>query len=258
MLRKVSSLNGYAIQATDDELGKVKEVYFDDERWGVRYLVVETGSWLSSRKVLISPYSITGVDDLEEVVHVSLTRDQVKNSPEIDTHQPVSRQLETEFSEYYGFGSYWSGPYLWGVGGYPLYPAPDGATAVGETPEELAARAASNPEDVHLRSSEQVTGYHIAGTDDEIGHVEDFICDDETWAVRYLLVDTRNWWPGGKKVLLATHWIERIDWTESMVWTTLTRDQIKNSPEYNDDLPLDRDYETRLHRHYGRQGYWDV
>lgn len=257
MLRKVSSLKGYAIKATDDELGSVKEVYFDDEQWGVRYLVVETGTWLSQRTVLISPYSITGVDDLEELIHVSLTREQVKNSPDIDTHQPVSRQLEGEFSSYYGFGNYWTGPYLWGAGGYPVLPDAMGIPKVDERPDAVAERAADRPEDVHLRSSKDVAGYHIVGTDEEIGHVEDFICDDESWAIRYLLVDTRNWWPGGKKVLLATQWIERIDWTDSTVQARLTQEQIKNSPEYDEDEPLDRGYETQLHQYYDKRGYWD-
>lgn len=259
MLRKVGSLKGYALKASDGELGSVKEVYFDDEQWGIRYLVVETGTWLSSRSVLISPYSIKSIDDLEETLHVSLTRDQVKNAPDIDTHQPVSRQLEGEFSSYYGYGNYWNGPYLWGVGGYPAFPPAESGSVppLHERPDQVAARAADNPEDIHLRSSKDVSGYHIGGTDGEIGHVEDFIFDDEAWAVRYLLVDTRNWWPGGKKVLLASHWIDRIDWTDSTVQTSLTQEQIKSSPEYDEDLPLDRDYEDRLHQYYGKKTYWD-
>lgn len=263
MLRTISSLEGYSIRATDDELGDIEEVYFDDEHWGVRYLVVETGSWLSRRKVLISPYSITGIDDANREVRVSLTREQVKNSPDIDTHQPVSRQLEGEFAQYYGFGSYWTGPYLWGVGGYPVYPLPEeGAVppvaAAEPSVVEREARAQQREEDVHLRSSDKVAGYHILGTDDDIGHVKDFLFDDEAWAIRYLLVDTHNWWPGGKKVLLSTRWIERIDWTDSTVQTKLTREQIKNSPEYDEDAPIDREYETRLHHYYGSQGYWDL
>ncbi len=259
MLRTVDSLNGYTIQATDDELGSVKEVYFDDERWGVRYLVVETGSWLSSRKVLISPYSIRNIDDEDETIEVSLTRDQVKNSPDIDTHQPISRQLEGDFSQYYGYGNYWTGPYLWGVAGYPEFPLPEGGNVppVAERPEDLAQRTMDQPQDSHLRSSDKVSGYHILGTDEEIGHVKDFLFDDKDWAVRYLLVDTRNWWPGGKKVLLATRWIDRIDWTDSTVQTKLTREQIKSSPEYDEDVPVDRAYETELHEFYGKEGYWD-
>ncbi|TEA77607.1 PRC-barrel domain-containing protein [Allopusillimonas ginsengisoli] len=259
MLRKVSSIKGYAIQATDGELGSVKEAYFDDERWGIRYLVVETGSWLSRRSVLISPFSIQDIDDTDELIHVSLSMDQVKNSPDIDTHQPVSRQLEGEFSDYYGYSNYWSGPYLWGAGGYPVLPLPESASIppIEDRPDQVAARAADNAEDTRLRSSANVDGYHIGGTDGEIGHVEDFIFDDEAWAIRYFLVDTRNWWPGGRKVLLGTNWIAHIDWTDATVQTTLTRDQIKESPEYDPEAGIDRDYENRLHRHYDRQGYWD-
>lgn len=259
MLRTVGSIDGYTIHATDGELGSVKEVFFDDERWGIRYLVVETGSWLSSRRVLISPYSITGVDNTDQAINVSLTRDQVKNSPDINTHQPISRQLEGAYSQYYGYGNYWTGPYLWGVEGLPEYPVP-GAGSVpltGERPEDLIERSADESQDSHLRSSAKVSGYHILGSDEEIGHVKDFIFDDESWAIRYLLVDTRNWWPGGKKVLLGTQWITRIDWTDSTVQSKLTREQIKNSPEYDESLPLDRDYEARLHKFYDESGYWD-
>jgi uncharacterized protein YrrD len=261
MLRTVKSLDGYAIRATDDELGDVQEVYFDDEKWAIRYLVVKTGSWLSRRTVLISPWSITGVNDDDRVIAVSLTRDQVSNSPDIDTHQPVSRQLEGEYSRYYGYSNYWTGPYLWGVGGYPSYPMPDAGTVPpmgDELPDEVAARAADAPDDVHLRSSDKVSGYHIEGTDESIGHAEDFLFDDKTWAIHYLLVDTRNWWPGGKKVLVATRWIDRIDWTDSAIHVGLTQEQIKNSPEYDESQPLDRSYETKLHHHYQRRGYWDV
>lgn len=259
MLRNVNTIKGYAIQATDDELGRVREVYFDDEQWGVRYLVVETGPWLMGRSVLISPYAIQGIDEDGERIRVSLTSEKVKNSPDIDTDKPVSRQLESEFSTYYGYDNYWTGPYLWGAGGYPVLPLPESASVPPpDAQQESAARPAGNEEDVHLRSSAAVSGYHIAGTDGDVGHVEDFIFDDEAWVVRYLLVDTRNWWPGGKHVLLSTDWVERVDWTDSRVQTGLTQEQIKNSPEYAGDQAVDRDYEKRLHEHYRRPGYWDV
>ena len=108
-----------------------------------------------------------------------------------------------------------------------------------------------------MRSSAHVTGYDIQATDDSIGHVKDFIFDEASWAVRYLVVDTRNWWPGGRKVLLATRWIDRIDWAEQTVYTTLTRAQVKGSPEYEEAAIIDRDYEQRLHEAYGREAYWD-
>ena len=259
MLRMLKKLKGYAIQATDDELGSVREAYFDDEGWALRYLVVDAGSWLSRHDVLVSPYAVQAIDDDAELLRVNLTRDQVANSPDIDTHQPVSRQIEGEYSAYYGYGNYWAGPALWGATGYPTLPLPEtvGVPPVDERPQEVAARAADNPEDVHLRSSAHVDGYHISGTDGEIGHVEDFIFDDETWALRYFVVNTRNWWPGGKRVLLSTQWINHIDWTDSTVQTSLTREQIKSSPEFDEDAPIERDYETRLHEYYRQPGYWD-
>ena len=260
MLRTVESLHGYIIRATDDELGEVKEVYFDDEQWGVRYLVVETGSWLSKRTVLISPYSIDEVDDDNRAIGVSLSREQVKNSPDIDTEKPVSRQHEREYSSYYGYGAYWSGPYLWGIAGYPVYPLlrSDSVRPPEDVVGDLSRRVPDQSEDVHLRSSKQVAGYHILGTDEDIGHVKDFVFDDESWVIRYLLVDTHNWWPGGKKVLLATQWVENVDWSDSTVEIKLTREQIKSSPEYDENQLLNRDYETRLYTYYDRRGYWDL
>jgi hypothetical protein len=143
--------------------------------------------------------------------------------------------------------------------GYPEFPLsePGAAPPAREEVAEMAAYKAEQTGDSHLRSSDAVSGYHILGTDDEIGHVKDFIFDDTDWAVRYLLVDTHNWWPGGKKVLLATKWIQGIDWTDSTVQTKLTREQIKDSPEYDESMPLDRSYEARLHDFYGQRGYWD-
>lgn len=259
MLRKVKDLQGYSLQATDGELGKVKDVFFDDEKWAIRYLVVETGSWLNSRRVLISPYSIAGIDADDALITVRLTQDQVKNSPDIDTHQPVSRQMEGDFSSYYGLGNYWLGPELWGAGMRPM--PGDGAAALGSPAparaEALLQQVSDNPEDYHLRSADNVEGHHIQGTDEEIGHVEDFVFDDETWALRYFVVDTRNWWPGGRKVLVAVHWIDRIDWAESLVYVNLTRERIRNSPELDPNRPLERSDENTLHLHYGMRNYWE-
>jgi len=259
MLRKLTELNGYSLLATDGELGKVKDVFFDDEKWTIRYLVVETGSWLNSRKVLISPYSISQVNASDQSIAVRLTQEQVQDSPDIDTHQPISRQMEGDFSRYYGLGNYWLGPELWGAGAYPILGTAQGE-GMGHIPshaEELIQATSDNPEDYHLRSAEDVKGYHIQGTDEEIGHVQDFLFDDENWAMRYFVVDTRNWWPGGRKVLVATHWIDRLDWASSLVYVNLTQDQIRNSPELDPDQPLDLAGETSLHRHYDKRIYWE-
>lgn len=257
MLRDASTLSGSAVSATDGEIGHVKDSYFDDQAWAIRYLVVDTGTWLTGREVLISPYAVKRpLDSISEgVIDVALTRAQVKASPDIDTHKPVSRQHESEYLGYYGYPTYWNGGDLWAMGAYPAMPPLTTPPDYTERHERREAEA--NPEDVHLRSAENVKGYHIQARDDSIGHVEDFVFDDESWALRYLIVDTRNWWPGGRRVLVATRWIERIDWTERRVFTTLTRDAVKASPEYDESATIDRAYEARLHDAYGRERYWD-
>jgi uncharacterized protein YrrD len=256
MMKSVSQLNGSTITATDGEIGHVKEVYFDDQAWAIRYLVVDTGSWLSGREVLISPYAVTQPLDAVKNVNVALTRQQVENSPNIDTHQPISRRHEREYLDYYAYPAYWGGDALWAMSAMPLIPP------TMQTPLETQAERARidedvPPEDAHLRSSANVSGYDIQATDDSIGHVQDFVFDDESWAIRYLVIDTRNWWPGGRKVLVGTHWIDRIDWADKTVFVKLTREQIKNSPQYEEGAPIDRAYEERLHDAYDRKGYWD-
>ncbi len=202
MLRTVGDLNGSTINASDGEIGSVKEAYFDDEAWAIRYLVVDAGSWLTRRNVLISPYSVK--QPLGKIVDVSLTRDQVKNSPDIDTHKPVSRQNEQEYLGYYGYPNYWAGGGLWAMGAYPMVPLMVPAYAEPERVPERVIRENQVPEeDVHLRSSDKVTGYDMQASDGSIGRVADSLFEDESWAIRYLVVDTGNWWPG-KKVLVAT------------------------------------------------------
>ncbi len=254
MLRNVSTLNGSTVNASDGEIGHVKDSYFDDEAWALRYLVVDTGTWLTSREVLVSPYSVKPPLGSNSLIDVALTREQVKASPDIDTHKPVSRQRERDYLGYYGYPTYWNGGDLWAMGAYPAMPPLTTPPDYTERHERVESEV--NPEDVHLRSTEQVNGYRIQASDDGIGHVEDFIFDDESWAVRYLVVDTRNWWPGGKRVLIATRWIDRIDWTERKVYTSLTRDAVKASPAYDESTAIDREYETQLHDAYGRKGYW--
>lgn len=261
MLRTVERLTGYAIRATDDELGHIEELYFDDEGWGVRYLVVKTGAWFIREQVLISPHSVISISDDDETINVNLTRKQVEQSPDIDTHQPVSRQMEREHASYFGYVPYWAGPYLWGLGTYPVAPtevAEVDRVAPFNVPVEGGVQTEPNDHDVHLRSAASIGNYAIAGVDGDIGHVHDLLFDDESWVVRYLIVDTRNWWPGGKKVVIAVQWIDDISWTETAVQLRLTRDQIKSSPEYDEKMPLDREFERRLHEHYGRTGYWDL
>jgi hypothetical protein len=251
MLTNITFLKGLVIQATDGELGTVDQFYFDDETWAIRYLTVETGGWLDGRQVLISPHSVSEVDWPAKRLDVTLTKAQVQNSPDINTHHPVSRQHEAEFNRYFGYPYYWGGPFLWGESDYP---GGLGYTAIAY-PEMLADASAGEPADSHLRSIEAVTGYSIDALDGEIGHVNGFILDDEAWAIRYIEVATRNWLPG-KKVLVSPAWIERVSWPESRVYAALNREAIKSAPEYLLSRPLTREYENQLHTHYGRPPYW--
>jgi hypothetical protein len=246
MLNKAKTLQGYKLSSLDGEIGTVKEFYFDDRYWTIRYLVAATGNWLMDRQVLISPYAIVVVNTEEQHIAIDLTKKQIEDSPPLESDKPVSRQFEQAYYGYYGWPSYSDGAYMWGY--YP--------SIVRDREKWRAfAEAEKASWDRNLRSTNYVSGHHIQAADGEIGHVEDFVIDDETWAIRYLIIDTRNWWPG-KKVLISPQWIERVSWDESKVFVNLARETVKQSPEYTEKSLLTRDYETMLHRHYNRQAYW--
>ena len=247
MLNKARTLNGYKLESLDGEIGKVKEFYFDDQHWAIRYLVADTGNWLTGRQVLISPYAPVAVIEGEQKIAVDLTKKQIEDSPSLNSDKPVSRQFEEAYYGYYGWPAYWDGSYMWGSYSYP--------SIVREREKWRQSTQNEKAWDPHLRSTHDVSGHHIQAADGEIGHVDDFIIDDETWAIRYLIIDTRNWWPG-KKVLVSPQWIERISWSESKVFVNLPLETIKQSPEYTEESLLTRDYESRLHGHYNRKGYW--
>ncbi len=255
MLWSMKSFNMFTIGASDGDIGTVKECYFDDVSYTVRYVVVDTGAWLSGRNVLLSPIALRAMDWEHKRMTAALTKAQVEKSPEIDTDQPVSRQHEAAYHNHYGYAPYWAGSLLWGWSPYPYLPSWRTENAADVERERRWKWEANEHNDRHLRSSRVVTGYHIHGSDGDIGHVVDFLVDDRSWEIRYIIVATTNWWPG-KQVLVAPAWIERVDWDRSMVHLTLTRAQIKNSPEYDPTRSVDRAYETQLYGHYGGRRYW--
>lgn len=232
MKRNIKSLIGFSMGATNGEIGKVKEFYFDDLTWTVRYVIVETGNWLNGRKVLIAPEALLTPDWKNEVFPVNLTKEKIKNSPNIDTEQPVSRQHEIEMYEYYPWTSYWGGG-IWG-GGMGVSGM---MTQVREPLVEAVRRENSTDTkdadgDPHLRST-AIEGYHIHTTDDEIGHVSDFIIDDNTWQILYFVIDAHNWF-GGKKVLIPVGDINGVKWENSKVIVNITTDAVKNSKLFNE------------------------
>lgn len=252
MLRNINSLIGHKIHATDGELGKVDEFYFDDLTWDIRYMVVNTGSWLSGRKVLISPVALKTPDWKAKTLPVALTREQVSNSPDIDTEKTVSRRHELELHEHYAWPLYWGdGFYAGGMSGGTLFPP--------ARKEEKKTGAPTRPpeKETHLQGTRTVTGYRLHAADGPIGHVEDFIVNDRKWRIRYLVADTGTWLPG-RKVLISPHWIETVNWENSEVFVDLTREAIKESPAFDPSHPISENYESDLYDHYGRPRFEDA
>lgn len=244
-LRNARQLEGHALRARDGVIGKVKDFYFDDRHWHIRYCVVDTGRWLESRLVLISTVVMGDYDTVQEAFPVDLSMDQVRNSPDIATNKPVSRQHEELLRQYYGWPGYWGEAFL---GPIATPTAPANSSEPGLTDEDRPPKSSGDP---FLRSSNDTIGYRVAAADGAIGHVEDFLIDDEEWLIRYLVIDTRNWWPG-KKVIVAPSWIGDISWEKSQVVVDLTRDAIKASPPYEPTMPWNENYAVRLHEHYSR------
>jgi uncharacterized protein YrrD len=256
VLLKAQTLKGYTVQASDQETGTVSDLYFSDDQWKVRYVVVDTGPWLFGRRVLISPLAFDSQSG--RVLRTELTSEQVKDSPDINLDKPVSRQHETALHDYYGWPYYWvavTNPMgVWTGGGVSSQPIPANAKDVYASNAD--ADADEEPDhDPTLRSVNEVTGYHIEASDGEIGHVEDFIVDDVDWVIRYLLVDTRNWLPG-RRVLISPDWIDSVSWDTSKVYLDITQEQVEKSPEYDPVQPPSRAYEEKLFSHYGMRRYW--
>lgn len=240
------SIQASVVRATDGDAGRVGAFLFDDEDWTIRYLVVATGNRLSGRVVMVRPCSINGVDRQYRLLHVGLTREQVEASPSILDDPPVSVQREEQAPVPHTEMPYWGSG--WEAA---MQPAPATHPVDSSPAEHRTLRWG----DSHLRSTSEVLGYSIHARDGKIGHVEDFVVDDEEWVIRYVAVDTRDWLPA-KKVLLSPAWIPRISWTERELAVDLGEKQIENAPKWNPRAPIDRGYERRLHAHYGRPPYF--
>lgn len=225
-LRSLKQLYGKKLGASDGEIGQVKDFYFDDEHWAVRYVVADTGSWLSGRLVLIAPHAFGELYRDGEWLRVNLTREQIEKSPATESHKPVSRQYEEEYYRYYGWPSYWDGPGMWGLGAFPVAPSPH---LISSKQEGRGSRP-QNVDDPHLRSTRALSGYHIQTSDGAIGHVVDFMMDDKSWAIRRLVVETGHWY-SGKEIVITPEHIDRISYEESKVFVNVTKEAIQKAPE---------------------------
>jgi hypothetical protein len=240
MFRSLKEIIGYAVHAADGDIGQVHDFYFDDQTWTVRYLVVDTGGWLSSRKVFVAPVALESPKWESKMLPVRLTREQVEKSPTIDLDKPVSRQMEEELHAYYGWEPYWRDAR---------------ARAAVQVIEKSMEDNEGSSGDLSLRSANEVIGYDIQASDGKIGHAADLIVDDAAWIIRYIVVDTRDWLPG-KQVLVSPAWAGAVTWPEKNIYVGLSTEMVKDSPEFDPSAPVNREYELRLYDYYGRPKYW--
>jgi hypothetical protein len=225
--------------AIDGKIGRCKDFLFDDRYWAIRYMVADTARWLPGRKVLISPLSLNSPDWVQQKLPVDLTQEQIKSSPPLEDHAPVSRQYEIEWFNYYQYPYYWHSDGLWGIN----YLVENEMSP----PKKEKENAPSN----YLRSAKEVKGYDIQAVDGSIGHVEDFIIEDTFWSIRYLVIDTKNWLPG-RKVLISPRWVDAVSWKDQSVHVNQNMKRIEKSPEYDPSRPVNLEYEARLYDYYGR------
>ena len=220
METRFSQLSHYSIHATDGDIGACQDLLIDDEQWIVRYIVADTNTWLPlSRKVVITPISIDNLQADEETMAVSLTREALKNSPSLEEHQPVSREYESLFYQYFGYGYYWTGPGAWGEYAHPL-------ELVNSDIEDHIAERKDNS---HLRSCDELTGYTIALSDVQTGHVEDFIIQLPQWSVSHLIINLNDWLPGGKRVKIDRRHIRHIDWAGHVIELDISKKELEGA-----------------------------
>jgi hypothetical protein len=234
MLHQGLAFKGFSIEASDGKLGTVSDFLFDDSTWKLRWLVIQTGNWLKDRKVLVHPSAIDKADLPNNTLLVKLTRDQVEKSPGIATDEPVSMKMEYRLSAYYGMPPLQGGMY-------------GGGTAIAMP---MGFPTTDHAGDPHLRSLAAVTGYSIHASDGAMGHLESFLIDDESWDIRYLVANTRDWW-FGRQVLLSPASVREILWEQHELRLNLTGYKIKGSPHWEPTGLLDRTYEHMLQAYYG-------
>lgn len=251
MFKNLRDLEGFRLAAEDGEIGHVTDLYFEDDEWAVRYLVVATGSWLFGKKVLISPNAVPAVRWDDECIKVNLTMEQVRNSPDIDTDRPISRQQEADYHLYYNFPPYWGGVALWG-----RYDEPGAEPTEDESVSTRQDREYQQRWDSHLRSAKEVRGYRVVAIDGQVGHLDNFLMDTDTWAIRYLVVNAGGWL-NKHEVLCMPKLVDRVIWAEATVNVNSSRELMEQAPPYSNSEEIDRAYEEALFAHYTMHPYWE-
>jgi hypothetical protein len=246
-----------AVKASDGDVGKVDQLYFDDQSWAVRYIVIAIGRLFGERKVLFSPGGAKRIDS--EGLHVDATVSQIHDSPGIDAEKPVSRVMERELHDFYGWPYYWNFPVNYDSMGIPIYRGYNefkGPMArIEEQLEEKWTEAKKRAEQSHLRSSGEIIGYDLSAQNDIVGITEELLVDADQWVIRYMIVDFGSIVPG-RKVLIASPWIREISWETKRLFTDIAAESVRHGPPFDPAKPIDKDLETRLFDYYGKPPYW--
>ncbi|GGD02692.1 hypothetical protein GCM10007216_36830 [Thalassobacillus devorans] len=260
MLYFASTLKNYNIQANDGELGKVKDLYFDDKKWTVRYLVADTRKWLPGKKVVVSPSGVKAVDTGEEVVHVENNKEDIRHNATLEEKQDFSYEKEMELSDTFGWKQYWAGEFLWGGYLTPMDPVEEPARAAEpQTTQEPPINDNVHDRKDKLRSSESIKGEFkhgvVHGENGKIGYIKDLMIDEGTWRIRYLLVDTSEW-STNERVLLSPDWLQSVDWLTNDFYIDLKLETIEDGPNYEKDQTVTKEFEEMIYRKYRKEPYW--
>lgn len=242
MLRSLNKIMNFKLQGLDKEVGSCKDFIFDDKFWVIRYLEVDTSKWLPfGGKVLICPISLSEPNWEKHQFLANLTRVDIKGCPPLDEHQPISHLYEAELFKYYGYGIYWMDVGEWVCTDSPAESA-DASLYRSETKNKF--------ENLHLHATNEIKGYDVHASGQNIGNIDDFILDDDNWTISYIVIDMRSWLPVGRKVLISHKCIEAVNWAEHSISVNVSAHEIKANPLFDLKRLIDLQSDSNLDKYY--------
>ncbi|PSL50806.1 PRC-barrel domain protein [Salsuginibacillus halophilus] len=254
MLFEAKKLRNFGVITSDGELGKIDDVYMDEDQWVIRYLVVNRKPLLPGGKVLVSPIAVERMDINGQTIHLNVTKEELEEAPGKEEAEPITRKKELELHHHFGYGYYWPAQGMWGSFPYPHQ-------LRVEAPHHQRPQELPNEEEIKVRSLKEMTGdwsgYDVEGSDGDIGTIDDVIVEDDTWNIRYISVDTGRLFSTGHAVL-SSSWILHTEDEEKKVRVKMARHEVQAAPEYVPGQPLDREFEERLFDHYDQEKYWEA
>lgn len=241
-----SDLRHYDVKGSSEHIGKLHDIYLDDETWKIKWFVVETGNWFSSNKILLDSEKIIKVSPQEGTFHVSLTQKDVEEAPSANEHLPVGDQHRNEYSYIAASHNTLLFP---GYAGLmmptTLIERPEQAVGAEKNLEELARQQA----DRHLRSASEIEGYTIHAADGNLGPLSDLVINAETWTIELLALDTSKWLPG-RTVVISPRSIDRISWEDRELVVMMEKETIEQSPELHSLKSIETSYLSKLNDYY--------